>query len=65
MFGAAYQESVFGTIGFVVAGLIGYPFILLYGADPRRPPGILVSISIYLIEVGVLALPIYFLFFRA
>jgi hypothetical protein len=62
--GAMRQEGIFGTIGFVIAGIIGYPFIQLYGADPRRPPSLLVTIAIYLSEALIIGLFVYFIFLR-
>ena len=58
------SRGVFETIGFVLAGIIGYPFIMLYGADPRKPPGIIVSLAIYLTEALIIGLFVYLIFRR-
>ena len=63
MFGAMHQEGVFGTIGYVIAGIIDLPVIYLYGADPRTPPSPLVSIAIYLSEALIVGLFVYLIFF--
>ena len=58
------SRGVFETIGFVIAGILGYPFIKLYGADPRTPPSLLASIAIYLAEAIIIGLLVYLIFLR-
>ena len=64
MFGAEHQDKAFlGTVGYVIAGIIDLPVIYLYGADPRVPPSLLVSIAIYLAEAIIVGLFVYLIFF--
>ncbi|MFL6207857.1 MAG: hypothetical protein ACJ74W_03365 [Pyrinomonadaceae bacterium] len=55
MYGAAHQDSILGTIGLVIAGIIGLPIIAFYGADPNPPPSALALIAIGIFEVHVFA----------
>ena len=60
MFGAAHQDNtLLGTIGYVAAGLIDSPIIMLYGADGSHQPSALVSVVIYLAEAIFIALFAY------
>lgn len=60
MFGAAHQDTpVIGGAGYIAAGLIDSPMIMLYGADPVQPPPPLVSIAIYFAEAIFIALFAY------
>jgi hypothetical protein len=63
MFAVKHQESVFGVIGYVMAVFIDFPFIYIYGADPKRPPSLFISIVVYLSEAIILGLIIYYIFF--
>lgn len=63
MFGATHQEGIFGTIGYVIAGIIDFPVILLYAAGGSNLPPLLVSIAIYLLEAIVVGLLVYLIFF--
>jgi hypothetical protein len=63
MYGATHQDDErLSDAAYVVAGIIDLPVMALYGIDGRGAP-IPVSIALYLIEAGVLALPIYLIFF--
>jgi hypothetical protein len=60
MFGAMHQDyEVLSVIAFIVAGIIDFPIIILYGADPNPTPPVFVSIAIYLLEAGVISFFIY------
>jgi hypothetical protein len=61
---SSMSRGFFESIGFVIAAIIGYPFIKLYGADPKTPPPLFVSIAIYLSEATIVGLFVYLIFFR-
>ncbi len=62
-YGATHQDQErLSDVAYVIAGIIDLPVMVLYGADGRCAP-IPVGIAIYLIEAGILALPIYLIFF--
>jgi hypothetical protein len=60
MFGAAHQDiTLIGGIGYIAFAIIDSPLMMLYGADPRQPPPLLVSIAFYLAEAAFIALFAY------
>ena len=59
MYGAMHQNhETLAVVAYVIAGIIDFPVMALYGFDGRGAP-IPVSVVIYLLEAGILSLPIY------
>ncbi|HWT01731.1 MAG TPA: hypothetical protein VN256_15905 [Pyrinomonadaceae bacterium] len=65
MFAVRHQESVFAVVGYVMGAIIDLPFIYTYGADPKRPPSMFVSIVVYLSEAIIVGLLVYFIFLKS
>lgn len=60
MLGAAHQGTpVIGSLGYIAFGIIDSPLEMLYGADPKQPPPLLVSLAFYLAEASFIALFAY------